>query len=102
MTSWTTHIIPTDDGWVVRQEDSNRGASTVYSTQKAAIEAARKMVKRRARSQITLHLRNGLMRTVERRGLPERPPRGPDRSTLGRKNIERAVSAIIRESLLAQ
>ena len=97
MTSRTTHVIPKDDGWAVRKEGLARSA-IVYSTQKQALEAARRVSRRSATGQIVIHLRDGTMRRRDVRGLPRLRPSAV-KSDLGTRNIEKAVSATIRERL---
>jgi len=94
----TTHVIPKNGGWVVKKEGSANRRSSLYSTQKAAIEAARDIVQGTPSGQIVIHRLNGSMRTQDIHGLPElqRPPR---KSKLGTRAIERAVPAVTRERL---
>jgi hypothetical protein len=98
MSSKTTHVLPLNDGWTVRREDS--ASRNVYPTQKEAVEAARKINRRKSAGQVVVHLCNGLTRRLDVHGLPELQ-RSRLKSTLGRKAIERAVSAVIRERLLS-
>jgi hypothetical protein len=125
MPAKTTHIIPIGDGWVVKKERdhvsarkqgsglamkdragrgratsvrSKRVAAGVYSTQRQAIEAARRIVQRSAASQIVVHTRNGSIRWLDVRGLPV-VQTSPVKSSLGTNAIKRAVSAVIRERL---
>ena len=124
MPAQTTHIIPIGDGWVVKKERADvsvrkqgsglamknhagrgRGLSVrtkrvagVYSTQRQAIEAARRLVQRSAASQIVLHTRAGSLRWLDVRGLPLIQT-SPVKSKLGTEAIKRAVSAVIRERL---
>ena len=97
MPAKTAHIIPQNDGWVVRKEDV-AAPRTVYATQKEAIGAAAKMVKRTAAGQIVIHERNGSMRWRDSHGLPV-VQRTRRKSSLGTDAIKRAVSAVIRERL---
>ena len=115
MPAKTTHIIPSDEGWVVKRERpgvfvekrigqwsvSKRGTqrtSAVFPTQKEAIDAARRIVQRSSAGQIVVHRRDGSIRWRDVHGLPavQRPPR---KSGLGTKAIEKAVSTVIRERL---
>ena len=98
MPAKTTHIIPSIGGWAVRKEGSAKRDTNVYSTQKEAIDAARRMTQRLLSSQIVVHSRNGSMRALDVRGLPI-IQRSHLKSDLGRKAIERAVSTVIRERL---
>jgi hypothetical protein len=111
MSTKTTHIVPSDGGWTVRKEGEPRKknglafiegiserTSSIYPTQKEAIDAARAMVQRSSQSQIVVHNRDGSMRWRDVHGLPEvQTP--PHKSELGTKAIQRAVSTVIRERL---
>lgn len=107
MTGRTTHILPTDGGWAVMKDahSTRKGARTraksVYPTQKEAIAAARRLASKASAWEVLLHGRNGSYRIVERHGLPEVRNR-PNRSSLAREAIRKAVSAIIRERLLGK
>ena len=102
MTTKTTHVVPSDDGWAVMREGRHRASSIrqngVYSTQKQALKAARDILQRSAAGQIVVHGRNGSMRWRDVHGLPavQKPPR---KSDLGTEAIKRAVSAVIRQRL---
>lgn len=98
MRAKTTHVIPKNGGWAVQKEGSANRSSSVYPTQKEAIEAAREIVQRTSAGQVVIHHRDGSIRTRDIHGLPEvqQPPR---KSKLGSKAIERAVSTVIRERL---
>lgn len=80
------------------KESSSRRTTRVFSTQKAAIEAARVMVQRTSAGQVVIHLLDGSFRTRYIHGLPE-VQHSPSKSKLGSKAIERAVSTVIRERL---
>jgi hypothetical protein len=73
-------------------------ASAVYATQKEAIAAARKMFRQSTVGQIVVHGRNGSIRRPYVYGLPT-VQRSPQKSDLGTKAIEKAVSTVIRERL---
>lgn len=120
MRAKTTHVIPVDGGWTVKQQSPGepRMAGTLgymapeqlrakpsaarsiktYATQKEAIVAARELVKRGTSGRIVVHGRDGSIRSKEVRGLPavQTPP---IKGNLGTKAIEKAVSAVIRERL---
>ena len=99
MPTKTTHVIPVDDGWTVKQEGrAERRPFKVYATQKEAIAAARALVKRRSSSQIVVHGRDGSMRSTDVRGL-RAIQTSPVKSSLGTKAIKKAVSTVIRERL---
>ena len=98
MPAKTTHVIPKNGGWAVKKEGSANRRTSLYSTQKEAIQAARDIVQRASAGQIVIHLPDGSIRRQDVHGLPEvqQPPR---KSNLGSKAIKRAVSAVIRERL---
>jgi hypothetical protein len=98
MSSKTTHVLPINGEWTVRREDS--ASRNVYPTQKEAVEAARKINRRKSAGQVVVHLRNGSFRRLDIHGVPE-IQRSRLKSTLGRKAIAKAVSAVIRERLLS-
>ena len=117
MPAKTTHIFPTEDGWVVKKEregvpPARAGASTrvspsnasagiatiVYSTQREAVEAARKIANRSTSGQIVIHSRGGSLRWRDIRGLPA-VRKTPVKSSLGTKAIERAVSMVLRRRI---
>jgi hypothetical protein len=110
MPTKTTHIIPRDDGWAVKKEaviiakNGNQSAmkkphaERVYTSQKQAINAARRIAKRSSAGQIVVHGRDGSIRWREVHGLPA-VQTAPKKSDLGTKAIERAVFTVIRERL---
>ncbi len=98
MRAKTTHVIPKNGGWAFRKEGYTNHTTSVYSTQKEAMEAAREIVQRMSAGQVVIHVRDGYMRTRYSHGLPE-VQRLARKSKLGRKAIERAVSTVIRERL---
>ena len=112
MPAKTTYIVPQQDGWAVKKESSDEFAvnngdqsapkkaptERVYSTQRKAVEAARRMTRRSSASQIVVFGRDGSIRRREVHGLPT-VQRSRLKSDLGRKAIEKAVSAVIRERL---
>jgi hypothetical protein len=98
MPARTTHIFPIDGGWAVRKEGSAKRQSGIYSTQKEAIQVARRISQRASAGQIVIHGRDGSMRSQDVHGLPK-VQRLPFKSDLGTKAIEKAVSAVILERL---
>jgi hypothetical protein len=110
MPTKTTYIIPRDDGWAVKKESTdvlevkNGDAAKkphderLYSTQKKAIDAARRIAQRSSASQIVVYGRDGSIRWREVHGLPA-VQTAPRKSDLGTKAIEKAVSTVIRERL---
>ncbi|MFN0103184.1 MAG: DUF2188 domain-containing protein [Bryobacteraceae bacterium] len=100
MLAKSTHIIPTDGGWVIRREGASPGwGDGLYSLQREAVAAARLLTRRESVGQIVIHGRNGSMRITDVRGI--RPVRSRRRkSSLGRTAIKKAISAVLRERLL--
>ena len=98
MTSRTTHVVPGEGEWAVRNEGASSRPLGVYPTQRAAIAAASEIVKQARAGQLVVHGRDGSIRVQESHGLPrvQTPPR---KSTLGSKAIQRAVSKVIRKRL---
>jgi hypothetical protein len=113
----TTHIFPTDDGWIVlkdraldqngigdRAKSSARrvpSPNAVYSTQKQAIDVARKIAQRETMAQVVVHSRTGSMRRPYVHGFPIRR-KLPVKSELGTKAIEQAVSIALRKRLVGE
>jgi hypothetical protein len=98
MTTKSAHIIPSEAGWVVKKERDRARGGAVYATQKQAIDAAQRIVDKSRSGQIVVHSRNGSIRFRGIHGLPQvQTP--PQKSSLGTKTIERAVSTVLRERL---
>jgi|GEM_PF-2350870 len=94
MSKTTIHIVPKKLGWAVKREGASNLGSLVYSTQGEALTVAKGLVKASLTGQIAVHGRDGSIRSSAVHGLPEiQAP--PHKSSLGRKTIERAVSAVI-------
>jgi len=72
--------------------------SQVFSTQGEALNVASGLVKQSATGQIAIHGRDGSIRSTAVQGLPE-VQTSPHKSSLGKKTIERAVSAVILDRL---
>ena len=87
-----------DGHWALRKAG---GGVRLYSTQKEAIEAGRRMVRKAALGQLVVLRSTGTYRTFDRHGLPIRQ-RSRLKSTLGRKAIQGAVHAAILERLLSE
>src|SRR6185436_15690394 len=96
------HVVPRNEGWVVRREGTTR-ATSVHSTQRDAVQAARKIA-RHHNGELIIHRRDGRIRERDSYGTDPFPP--PERVLLFPKKsesararaIKKAVSAVIRES----
>lgn len=97
------HVIPRIEGWAVRSENRTRPTS-IHSSQREAIDAARKLAKRTAASQLVIHGRDGRIKERDTfiDPLPPREPRKvlyPSSSpSTSREAIRRAVSEAVKES----
>jgi len=96
------HVVPRIDGWAVRTEGSNR-ATSIHSSQREAIEAARKLAKEAA-TQLVIHGRDGRIRERDSYTLDPLPPKQPRKvlypsssPNTNREAIRRAVSEAVRE-----
>ena len=93
----TVHVVPSDKGWAVKREGSTK-TGACFSTQKDALAGARFIVKKSASGQIVIHGKTGRIVASEVHGLPK-IQKPPVKSSLGSKNIEKAVSNLVRERL---
>jgi hypothetical protein len=93
----TIHVVPSGKGWAVKGAgDGATGA--FFSTQKGAVASARFIVRKSASGQVVIHRKNGRMAASEVHGLPK-IQKSPVKSSLGRENIERAVSKLVLDRL---
>lgn len=96
------HVVARNDGWVIRKEGSSR-ATSVYKTQRDAVEAAREMA-RKDNVELVIHGRDGRIRERDSYNPDPMPPRDrqvlfPDASaSISDKEIKDAVAAVLRES----
>lgn len=97
------HVVPRIEGWAVRSEGSSR-ATSVHSSQREAIDAARKLAKKTA-TQLVIHGRDGRIRQRDSYASDPLPPREPRKilypsstPSTSRAAIRRAVSEAIQES----
>ena len=67
------HVVPYQDNWAVRKENSSR-VSSIHKTQGEAIIAGRKTAKRE-RSELVIHSPNGKIRDKDSYGRDPIPPR---------------------------
>jgi hypothetical protein len=96
------HVVPRNDGWVIRKEGSSK-ATSVHKTQRDAVETARDMA-RNQNTELVIHGRDGRIRERDSYGSDPMPPRDrevlfPDASaSTSDKAIKDAVNAVVRES----
>lgn len=74
MTRKNQHVVPHDKGWAVKGAGSSR-ASSVHSTQKSAIDAARSTAIKNS-SEMLIHGANGRIRERNTYGKDPYPPKG--------------------------
>lgn len=96
------HVVPRIDGWAVRTEGSSR-ATSIHSSQREAIEAARKLAKEAA-TLLVIHGRDGRIRERDSYAPNPLPPKQPRKvlypsssPNTNREAIRRAVSEAVRE-----
>jgi hypothetical protein len=96
------HVIPINGRWVVRGEGNIR-ATSVHTTQREAIEAARQIARNNS-SDLIVHRSDGRIRERDSYSSDPRPPRirkildpiSP--GVIGAKKISEAVKEVIEES----
>ncbi|MFV1634810.1 MULTISPECIES: DUF2188 domain-containing protein [unclassified Phaeobacter] len=74
MTKRNQHVVPHDRGWAVQGAGTDR-ATSVHSTQQAAIDAARGIARNQG-SELLIHGRNGQIRARDSHGNDPYPPKG--------------------------
>src|SRR5690349_17665625 len=96
------HVVPRTEGWVVRKEGSSH-ATSVHSTQRDAVDAARKIARDKS-GELVIHGKDGRIRDRDSYGNDPFPPSDrvvlfPKKSeTATEKAIKKAVTAVVRES----
>ena len=60
------HVVPHDDGWAVKRQNASR-ASSVHSTQKAAIDAGIPLAKK-TEGELRIHGKDGRIRDTDSYG----------------------------------
>lgn len=97
------HVVPRIDGWAVRSEGSIR-ATSIHSSQREAIHAARKVAKKTA-AQLVIHGRDGRIRERDSYASDPLPPKEPRKilypsstPNTNREAIRRAVNEAIQET----
>lgn len=96
------HVVPRNEGWVVRKEGASR-ATSVHHTQRDAVDAAREIA-RTSHGELIIHGRDGRIRDRDSYGSDPAPPRDrvvlfPNKkASVSEKAIKDAVSAALRES----
>jgi hypothetical protein len=93
----TVHVFPLHNRWAVKREGG--GAAEIHDTQKDAIESARRMAQRTRPAQVAIHGRNGAIRSLTYGLPPVQEP--PGKSSLGTKNIQKAVSKFVLDRVMA-
>jgi hypothetical protein len=93
----TIHVVPSGKGWAVRAV-GNGATGALFATQKDAVASARSLVRKSAAGQVVIHGKTGRIAVTEVHGLPK-IEKSPVKSSLGRENIERAVSKLVLERL---
>jgi hypothetical protein len=94
----TTHVIPTDAGWVVKKPGS---VSTLFPTQKEAKNRALRIAKAGNSGQVIVHSRTGTFHVAATYGLTKLSKQQA-KSKLGRKAIRRAVGKVVVARLLTE
>lgn len=98
----SVHVVPRNDGWVIRMEGSSR-ATAVHKTQRAAVEAAR-VIARNQNTDLVIHGRDGRVRDWDSYEPEPLPPRNrevlfPDlAASSSDKAIKDAVTEVVRKS----
>jgi len=96
------HVVPRNDGWVIRMEGNSR-ATSMHKTQRDAVESAR-AIARNQQTELIIHGRDGRIRERDSYESDPMPPRNrevlfPDASaSTSNKAIKEAVTAVVRES----
>jgi hypothetical protein len=93
----TIHVFPSGKGWAVKTA-GNGAAGAFFTTQQDAVASARSIVRKSDSGQVVIHGKTGRIAVSEVRGLPK-IEKSPVKSSLGRGNIERAVSKLVLERL---
>jgi hypothetical protein len=93
----TVHVVPSGRGWAVKGKRAGR-TGAFFATQKDAVAGALFIVKKSASGQIVIHGRTGRIHASEVHGLPK-IQKPPVKSSLGSREIEKAVSEMVRQRL---
>lgn len=95
LTRNVTHILRASGGWTVKTDRRPAPAPHVFRTQKSAIEAARRMMKRNSVHELVVHGRDGTIRRKDTFVLPavQEPP---IKGSLDTRVIEKAVEKVLR------
>lgn len=103
MSSRNIHVVHRNGEWIVRREGNTR-ATSIYSTQKDAVEAARKQAEIEG-TEVVIHGRDGRIRERDNYSNDPIPPRQTRKvlmpksnSQTPRKKIEEAVRKVIQET----
>lgn len=98
------HVVPRSDGWAVRSE-RNTLPTSIHSTQRQAVDVARKLAKKIAATQLVIHGRDGRIKERDTYSIDPLPPKEPRKvlypsssPSTSREAIRKAVSEAVRES----
>src|SRR5258705_5444075 len=91
------HVVPRNDGWIVRKEGTSRPTS-VHQTQRDAVDAARKIARNQS-GELVIHGRDGRIRDRDSYATDPMPPR--DRQVLFPSKSARASQKAIKDAVSA-
>jgi hypothetical protein len=89
MAAKTVHVYPSEGTWEVKREGKS---GKVYTTQREAVEAARKTVKNSQAGQFVVHSKDGHI--TERRSYKMTPVQDPPKKSSRADEIARAVGKV--------
>src|SRR6266487_935330 len=97
MAAKTVHVFRSDGSWLVKREGKS---GKIFVTQREAIDAARKSVKRDSAGQFVVHGKNGQIKEHGSHGMTQiqDPPKKSGRAS----DIARAVSQVVLKRVQSQ
>jgi len=93
----TIHVVPSGKGWTVRRQGNSK-TGPLYATQRDALAEARSLLRKSDSGQVVIHGRGGRLIAAGVHGLPK-IQKPPVKSSLGSKNIQRAISQIVLDRI---